>query len=117
MVSPLKCQCGGVGGQWHRCGATKAVLTGEEQPDSQEQQVVQKPKDPEPLTKPVGSLPRWGRGEIDVGGCGAVSPGAIPVPLVQGPLGLTQLFSLISPSHSALGIPKGFWEHRQGRGI
>lgn len=82
-----------------------------------EQQVVQKPKDPEPLTKPVGSLPRWGRGEIDVGGCGAVSPGAIPVPLVQGPLGLTQLFSLISPSHSALGIPKGFWEHRQGRGI
>lgn len=82
-----------------------------------EQQIVQKAKDPEPLTKPVGSPPRWGRGESDVSGRGAVGPGAIPVPLVQGPLGLSQLFSLISPSHSALGIPEGFWEHRQGGGI
>lgn len=55
-------------------------------------------------------------GESDVGGHGAVGPGVIPVPLVQGPLGLTQLFSLISSSHSAQGIPEGFWEHTQGKG-
>lgn len=56
-------------------------------------------------------------GEGDVGGQGAVGLRAIPVPLIQGSLGLTQLFSLMSSSHSALGIPEGFWENSQGKGI
>lgn len=56
-------------------------------------------------------------GEGDVAGQGGVGLRAIPVPLVQGPLGLTQLFSLMSSSHSALGIPEDFWENIQGKGI
>ena len=102
-------------GQWPSCGEPPLVVW----KNSRASQVVQKLRNPEPLNTPNWLRARCSTGasggESDMGRHGAGSPGVISVPLVHRSPGSTQLF-LISSSHGGLGIPEGFWEHRQGKG-